>query len=42
MLVAASEKIRSELGWRAAKPELTEILADAWSFHQANPDGYSD
>jgi UDP-glucose 4-epimerase len=40
MLVAASERIRSELGWQARKPELTEILADAWSFHQARPDGY--
>jgi UDP-glucose 4-epimerase len=41
MLVAASEKIRAELGWSARKPELTQILADAWSFHQAHPSGYS-
>jgi UDP-glucose 4-epimerase len=40
MLVAASERIRTELGWEARKPELTEILADAWAFHQAKPDGY--
>ncbi|MHB8695559.1 MAG: UDP-glucose 4-epimerase GalE [Solirubrobacteraceae bacterium] len=42
MLVAASEKIRSELGWVSRKAELTQILADAWSFHQAHPSGYSD
>jgi UDP-glucose 4-epimerase len=42
MLVAASEKIRAELGWKAVKPSLEEILADAWAFHQANPTGYPD
>jgi UDP-glucose 4-epimerase len=42
MLVAASEKIRSELGWKAVKPSLDQILADAWAFHQANPTGYPD
>jgi UDP-glucose 4-epimerase len=42
MLVAASEKIRSELGWKAVKPSLDQILADAWAFHQANPTGYAD
>jgi UDP-glucose 4-epimerase len=42
MLVAASERIRSELGWRARKPELTEMVADAWRFAQAHPAGYSE
>ena len=42
MLVAASERIRAELGWQAVKPELSEILADAWAFHQRHPDGYAD
>lgn len=41
-LVAAAGRIREELGWRPAKPELTEIIADAWGFHQANPRGYGD
>jgi UDP-glucose 4-epimerase len=40
MLVAASEKIRSELGWEARKPGLAAMIADAWTFAQANPDGY--
>jgi UDP-glucose 4-epimerase len=42
MLVAASAKIRSELGWSARKPELTDMLADAWGFAMAHPDGYPD
>jgi UDP-glucose 4-epimerase len=40
MLVAASEKIRSELGWTARKPQLTTMVADAWEFAQAHPRGY--
>jgi UDP-glucose 4-epimerase len=41
-LVAASEKIRSELGWVPKKPELEAMIADAWAWHQANPAGYAD
>ena len=41
MLVAASQKIRSELGWEARKPALTDMIGDAWAFAQANPSGYS-
>jgi UDP-glucose 4-epimerase len=41
-LVAASEKIRAELGWEARKPELERMIADAWAFAQARPGGYSD
>ena len=33
--VAASDKARREFGWRPAKPDLREIIADAWAFHQA-------
>ncbi len=40
MLVAASERIRSELGWEARRPELTGMVADAWAFAQARPQGY--
>jgi UDP-glucose 4-epimerase len=32
--VAASEKARRELGWRPGKPELAEIIGDAWAFHR--------
>ncbi len=41
MLVAASDKIRSELGWEPSKQDLEEIVADAWSFARARPSGYS-
>jgi UDP-glucose 4-epimerase len=41
-LIAASDRIRSELGWEARKPRLEEIVADAWAFAQARPRGYSE
>jgi UDP-glucose 4-epimerase len=40
-LVAAGDKIRSELGWEPRK-DLEAILEDAWTWHQAHPSGYSD
>jgi UDP-glucose 4-epimerase len=40
-LVAASERIRAELGWEPRKAGLEEILADAWAWHQAHPRGYA-
>ncbi len=42
MLVAASERIRSELGWNARKPDLGDMVGDAWTFAQARPQGYSE
>ena len=39
-LVAASDRIRDELGWEPRKPTLTEILSDAWEFSRAHPHGY--
>jgi UDP-glucose 4-epimerase len=39
-LVAASERIRTELGWEPRRPAIEEIIADAWAWHQAHPDGY--
>jgi UDP-glucose 4-epimerase len=40
VLVASSEKIRSELGWKPEKPELETMISDAWNWMQAHPDGY--
>ncbi len=40
-LVAAAERIRTELGWEPRKPQLETIVADAWLFHQSKPGGYS-
>jgi UDP-glucose 4-epimerase len=41
-LVAASERIRAELGWVARKPELDRMIGDAWAFAQAHPTGYAN
>lgn len=40
-LVASSEKIRKELGWQPKYPNLEEIIASAWEWHQKHPNGYS-
>jgi UDP-glucose 4-epimerase len=42
MLVASSDRIRSELAWEPRKPALEEMVADAWTFARANPHGYSE
>lgn len=42
VLVASSERIRAELGWRPEKPTLRAMISDAWSWMQQNPDGYGD
>ncbi len=40
VLVAASGRIRAELGWQPRKPGLEEIVADAWEFARRHPQGY--
>ncbi len=40
-LVAASGRIRAELGWQPRKPALVEMVGDAWAFAQAHPHGYA-
>jgi UDP-glucose 4-epimerase len=39
-LVASSDKIRRELGWNPRYPDLADIIASAWEWHRANPEGY--
>jgi UDP-glucose 4-epimerase len=34
VLVASSEKIKAELGWQPKFPELDQIIASAWQWHQ--------
>jgi UDP-glucose 4-epimerase len=34
VLVASSEKIKAELGWRPKFAELDQIIASAWEWHQ--------
>ncbi|WP_071458718.1 UDP-glucose 4-epimerase GalE [Bacillus massilinigeriensis] len=42
VLVAASEKARSVLGWEPRYDDLKTIIETAWNWHRANPDGYED
>ncbi len=41
VLVAASDLIKAELGWEPTKA-LETMIADAWTFAQAHPNGYGD
>ena len=41
-LVASSERIRKELGWEPQTPDLGDIIASAWAWHQTHPHGYSE
>jgi len=40
VLVAGSEKIKSELGWNPRYTDIESIIATAWKWHQAHPHGY--
>ncbi|MBS1248598.1 MAG: UDP-glucose 4-epimerase [Chloroflexi bacterium] len=40
-LVASSERIRQELGWKPETPELKTIIASAWAWHNKHPRGYA-
>jgi UDP-glucose 4-epimerase len=33
VLVASSDRARAELGWTPQRPDLHDIVADAWAFH---------
>jgi UDP-glucose 4-epimerase len=41
-LVASSEKIKRELGWKPEHDDLQEILGSAWQWHQSHPQGYEE
>ncbi len=41
-LVAASQKLQRELGWKPVHSSLDQILSSAWDWHQAHPRGYAD
>jgi UDP-glucose 4-epimerase len=42
VLVASSEKIQRELGWRPRYTDLHPIIETAWRWHSAHPRGYRD
>ena len=41
-LVASSEKIRRELGWKPQHDNLHEIISSAWEWHRSHPKGYQE
>lgn len=41
-LVASSDRIRRVLGWAPRIPDLDDIIATAWRWRQAHPQGYGD
>ena len=42
VLIASSEKIRRELGWRPQYQDLKTIIQSAWDWLCAHPDGYQE
>ncbi|WP_010274835.1 UDP-glucose 4-epimerase GalE [Paenibacillus senegalensis] len=40
VLIASSDKAKRELGWAPKRDQLEEIIASAWKWHQAHPQGY--
>jgi UDP-glucose 4-epimerase len=42
MLVAASEKVQRELGWRPKYTDLRSVVESAWKWHRAHPKGYEE
>jgi UDP-glucose 4-epimerase len=41
-LVASSDKIKRELGWKPQHEDLHEIIASAWEWHKGHPNGYEE
>ena len=42
VLIASSEKIKRELGWKPAQQDLRSIIQSAWDWMNAHPSGYDD
>jgi UDP-glucose 4-epimerase len=41
-LIAGSEKVRAELGWKPQFQDVEKIIASAWAWHVKHPHGYGD
>ncbi len=41
-LVASSERISADLGWKPSMPALEEIVETAWRWHRDHPHGYGE
>lgn len=42
VLVASSDRIKRDLGWKIRSPSLEQIIETAWAWHRSHPDGYGD
>jgi UDP-glucose 4-epimerase len=42
VLIASSEKIKRELGWKPEMQDLGLIIESAWNWMQSHPDGYEE
>ena len=40
-LVAGSDKIRTELGWKPVYTDVHSVIQTAWNWHKQHPNGYS-
>lgn len=41
-LIASSEKIQREVGWKPLNGNLSDIITSAWEWHSTHPKGYQD
>jgi UDP-glucose-4-epimerase GalE len=42
ILYASAQRIRQDLGWVPHRGDLDMIVADAWRWHEAHPNGFTD
>jgi UDP-glucose 4-epimerase len=42
VLIASSDRIRRELGWKPQYSNLADIIGSAWRWHQSHPNGYGE
>jgi UDP-glucose 4-epimerase len=41
-LYANADKVKAELGWEAKITDIDQIVASAWNWFKAHPNGYDD
>lgn len=41
-LIASSDKVAKDWGWKPKYPELETIIQHAWEWHRTHPEGYGD
>lgn len=42
ILVASSDRIKRDLGWKPKYPALEEIISTAWQWHRLHPNGFQE